>query len=292
MLSSNAENECFSWQSDSYRFDVELLFFTIFWSYTRITDITYQGSCLLCTQHCPRRCNRRRWNCGIVCCQEACTPDIQDRWTSAKRKGKCEKKNLGFSVWISNTLQELPLPDGAITLVWHGRNICLADVHIYKLINLQLSNATPLFPIPQFPASPSSASSMLSSAPQMMPRPVLTFIKPDEFLVISGSVNNHILFLFIHFCTFSSLGFNAAINRLTTCYTNNRCIHQCIRWPCTWHTPMVQLSKIRLRRVPLHCSTATKPHDRNPQYIGPNIAADHYVRATLWSTRHVIQSWY
>ena len=90
----------------------------------------------------------------------------------------------------------MPLPDGAIAIVRHSRNLCLADIYNYKLINLQLPNPTPLIPTPQVAISSSSppmATSMLSTGPQMVPRPVLTVIKQDEFLVVSGNVsaNNH-----------------------------------------------------------------------------------------------------
>ncbi|KAI7847334.1 hypothetical protein BDC45DRAFT_542029 [Circinella umbellata] len=88
--------------------------------------------------------------------------------------------------------KELPLPDGAIAIVRHSRNLCLADIQNYKLINLQLPNPTPLIPTPQVDISsspPSMTTSMLSTGSQKVPRPVLTVIKQDEFLVVSGNVS-------------------------------------------------------------------------------------------------------
>ncbi|KAI8139926.1 hypothetical protein BJV82DRAFT_625529 [Fennellomyces sp. T-0311] len=94
---------------------------------------------------------------------------------------------------LVHTKKELPLPDGAITITRHSRNLCLADFSNYKLINLQMPNPTPLIPTPQVPAFSSPPTSMLGSGPQMVPRPVLAVIKADEFLVVSGNIsaNNH-----------------------------------------------------------------------------------------------------
>lgn len=91
----------------------------------------------------------------------------------------------------------MPLPDGAITLARHGRNLCLADYNHYKLINLLMPNPTPLIPTPQVTIS---SPTMLGSGSQTVPKPVLTVIRPDEFLVVSGSISspsNDILFIMI-----------------------------------------------------------------------------------------------
>ncbi|KAJ8655866.1 hypothetical protein O0I10_008530 [Lichtheimia ornata] len=81
--------------------------------------------------------------------------------------------------------KEMPLPDGAITLARHGRNLCLADYNHYKLINLLMPNPTPLIPTPQVTIS---SPTMLGAGSQTVPKPVLTVIRPDEFLVVSGSI--------------------------------------------------------------------------------------------------------
>ncbi|KAI9472064.1 MAG: CNH domain-containing protein [Benjaminiella poitrasii] len=62
--------------------------------------------------------------------------------------------------------KELPLADGARTLTRHRRILCLADAHMYKLINLQQSSVTPLLPTP--PANPA----------------LTVVVRQDEFLVV------------------------------------------------------------------------------------------------------------
>lgn len=91
--------------------------------------------------------------------------------------------------------KEIPLHDGAIFVIRHNRNLCLADHNQYKLIHVDPINTIPLIPTPQEPASPPAASTMLSGSAQLVPRPVAAVIKSDEFLMVSGSASNHILLL-------------------------------------------------------------------------------------------------
>ncbi|KAI8994624.1 hypothetical protein BDB01DRAFT_846646 [Pilobolus umbonatus] len=88
--------------------------------------------------------------------------------------------------------KELPLADGAITITRYGRIICLADSHIYKLIDLQIPSITLLIPTPQIPVS-----SKLTGT-QMIPRPILTVVRKDEFLVVSGTADNHTIGIFVN----------------------------------------------------------------------------------------------
>ncbi|CAM0141457.1 hypothetical protein VKS41_003834 [Umbelopsis sp. WA50703] len=84
--------------------------------------------------------------------------------------------------------KEVPLPNGAITVARHRHNLCLADMHQYKLVNLQLSTATALIPTPQ------SISGSQGSTPQspgtFIPKPLIAVVGDGEFLVVSGNVNN------------------------------------------------------------------------------------------------------
>ncbi|KAI9323408.1 hypothetical protein BX666DRAFT_56103 [Dichotomocladium elegans] len=82
--------------------------------------------------------------------------------------------------------KEMPLPDGAITLARHGRYVCLADHYNYKLIDLVIPNPIALVPTPQVAIS----SPTVRGNTQMVPRPVLTVIRPNEFLVVSGSISS------------------------------------------------------------------------------------------------------
>jgi hypothetical protein len=82
------------------------------------------------------------------------------------------------------------LQEGAITLTRHSKMICLADNHIYKLINLQLSSVTLLIPTPQVPVT--SPTLLLGSGTQLVSRPLVAVVKQDEFLVVSGSADNQI----------------------------------------------------------------------------------------------------
>jgi hypothetical protein len=93
--------------------------------------------------------------------------------------------------------KEIPLHDGAIFVIRHSRSLCLADHTQYKLIHVDPIKTIPLIPTPQEPVSPPAASGMLSSSsPQLVPRPVAAVVKADEFLMVSASASNHILFTF------------------------------------------------------------------------------------------------
>ncbi|KAI8384808.1 uncharacterized protein BYT42DRAFT_603782 [Radiomyces spectabilis] len=108
--------------------------------------------------------------------------------------GLCVIKRRAIQIYkIGETMQlkkELPLADGALTVTRHSRHLCLADTQQYKLVNLQVSIATPLIPTPQVPTSPSTSSSLLGSGTHTIPRPIVAVVKEGEFLVVSGSVNN------------------------------------------------------------------------------------------------------
>lgn len=85
--------------------------------------------------------------------------------------------------------------DGAITLTRHGRILCLADSQIYKLINLQQSSVTLLIPTPQVAVT---SPTLLGSGTQLVPRPLVTVVRKDEFLVVSGSAENQTIGIFVN----------------------------------------------------------------------------------------------
>ena len=65
--------------------------------------------------------------------------------------------------------------------------LCLADHQIYKLVNLKQSVVLPLIPVPQVPVV---SSSLMGSATH--PCPLITVVKKDEFLVVSGNAESQI----------------------------------------------------------------------------------------------------
>ncbi|KAI9308017.1 hypothetical protein BJ944DRAFT_260999 [Cunninghamella echinulata] len=87
--------------------------------------------------------------------------------------------------------KEIPLSDGGIFAIRYNRTLCLADVQQYKLINVDLVNTIPLIPTPTEPISSSNTSNILSSNSQVIPKPLAAVVKSDEFLMVSGSPNNH-----------------------------------------------------------------------------------------------------
>ncbi|KAI8640536.1 vacuolar sorting protein 39 domain 2-domain-containing protein [Parasitella parasitica] len=91
--------------------------------------------------------------------------------------------------------KELPLIDGAIALTRHSRILCLADAQNYKLINLQQSSVTLLIPTPQVSAT---SPTLLRSATQLVPRPLVAVVRKDEFLVVSGSSDNQTIGIFVN----------------------------------------------------------------------------------------------
>ncbi|KAI8093371.1 uncharacterized protein BX664DRAFT_357822 [Halteromyces radiatus] len=93
--------------------------------------------------------------------------------------------------------KEIPIHDGAIFVIRHSRSLCLADYQQYKLINIDPVNIIPLIPTPHEAVSPSLSSGMLSTTPQMVPKPVAAVVKTDEFLVVSGSASNQTIGIFL-----------------------------------------------------------------------------------------------
>lgn len=89
----------------------------------------------------------------------------------------------------------MPLQDGAIALTRHSRILCLADNQFYKLINVQQSSVTLLIPTPQVSVM---SSTLLGTGKQLVPYPLITVIKKDEFLVVSGSAENQTIGIFVN----------------------------------------------------------------------------------------------
>ncbi|ORY74073.1 hypothetical protein BCR35DRAFT_293491 [Leucosporidium creatinivorum] len=90
-------------------------------------------------------------------------------------------------------LKDLPLPGGAFISVLRRGYVCIADVEMYSIIDLENAHALPLLPISQEPnndARPLSTSSTASTPPppagvDPRQRPALACAAANEFLVAS-----------------------------------------------------------------------------------------------------------
>ncbi|RCH95262.1 transforming growth factor, beta receptor associated protein 1, partial [Rhizopus stolonifer] len=79
---------------------------------------------------------------------------------------------------------ELPLSEAAITVARHSHMLCLADAELYKLINLEQPVTFPLSPTPQVKVK---SPTLIGSGTQLIPRPLVSVVQKDKFLIVNGS---------------------------------------------------------------------------------------------------------
>ena len=73
------------------------------------------------------------------------------------------------------SVQEIPLPDGAFLAKRTGKYLCVANREVYGMVNLSTPSYTPVIPISQVPPG--------SGGPRI--RPFISVVNENEFLVLS-----------------------------------------------------------------------------------------------------------
>ncbi|KAI8346357.1 hypothetical protein EDC96DRAFT_521434 [Choanephora cucurbitarum] len=132
---------------------------------------------------------------GVACfthdvCEEGRIGDDGTIELTVVKRRSVQIYKIGESMYLK---KELPLSETAITVTRHSRMLCLADQQSYKLIDLQQSNVFTLIPTPQIPiASPTLLGS------QLLPCPLVSVVRKDEFLLVSGGSDNQTIGIFVN----------------------------------------------------------------------------------------------